>query len=93
MFFGNKFLVNLFDPFQRLIGRYTHKRMDTGEIFVIYREGDEERSSEAAMCGGSAQRPILCAQNDGCAQRTGTGGKNPLEDFYFLKSESLLRYL
>jgi hypothetical protein len=38
-----------------------HKMMETGELVVVYREGDEDRSSEAAMCegGGGAQRPAL----------------------------------
>ena len=34
--------------------------METGELFVVYRECDEDKSSEAAMGeGGGAQRPFL----------------------------------
>ncbi len=34
--------------------------METGELFVVFRECDEDRSSEAAMDegGGVAQRPL-----------------------------------
>ncbi len=38
--------------------------MDTGKLFVVYRECDEERKSEAAIGvggggGGGSQRPVL----------------------------------
>jgi hypothetical protein len=34
--------------------------METGELFVVYRECDEERSSEAAMGEGGARSAPLC---------------------------------
>ncbi len=33
--------------------------METGELLVLYRECDEDRSSEAALGDGGAQRPAL----------------------------------
>ncbi len=34
-----------------------HKMMETGELFVVYRECDEDRSSEATMGGGGRAAP------------------------------------
>ncbi len=58
------------------------KMMETGELFVVYRECDEERSSEAAMVEGGAQRPALQVSE---LKKTGarsalarTRGQNPL---------------
>ena len=36
-----------------------HKMMETGELFVVYRECDEDRSSEAAMSGGARSAPFV----------------------------------
>ena len=33
-----------------------HKMMETEELFVVYGECDEDRSSEAAMSGGGGAR-------------------------------------
>jgi hypothetical protein len=34
--------------------------IETGELFVVYRECDEDRSSEAAMGEGGARSAPLC---------------------------------
>ena len=35
-----------------------HKMMETEELFVVYGECDEDRSSEAAMSGGARSAPF-----------------------------------
>jgi hypothetical protein len=39
-----------------------HKMMETGELFVVYGECDEDRSSEAAMSGGRRVAPRLACK-------------------------------
>ncbi len=40
-----------------------HKMMETGELFVVYRECDEDRSSEAARGeGGKRAAPLFACQ-------------------------------
>ncbi len=35
-----------------------HKMMETEELFVVYGECDEDRSSEASMTGGARSAPF-----------------------------------
>ena len=62
--------------------------METGELFVVYRECDEDRSSEAAM-GGGAQRPVLCVNDHkktgARSARARTRGQNPLVYHIFIQ--------
>jgi hypothetical protein len=57
--------------------------MDTGELFVVYREVNEEKCTVAAKGGGGgAQRPVLRVtepkKTNGRSSRARTLGKNPL---------------
>ncbi len=54
--------------------------METGELFVVYRECDEDRSSEAAMGEGGARSAPLCELKKAGARsaRAHTRGQNPL---------------
>ncbi len=66
-----------------------HKMMETGELFVIYRECDEDRSSETAMGEGGAQRPALqvneLKKTGARSARARTRGQNPLVSLYMRK--------
>ncbi len=61
-----------------------HNVMETGELFLVYRECDEDRSSEAAIGegGGGAQRPALqvseLKKTGARSARARTRGQNPL---------------
>ncbi len=51
--------ITYFTPFSALVVQWKenffcslHKVMETGELFVVYRECDEDRSNEAAMSKG-----------------------------------------
>jgi hypothetical protein len=57
--------------------------METGELFVVYRECDEDRSSEAAMGEGGARSAPLCELKKAGARsaRARTRDQNPLGHF------------
>ena len=68
-----------------------HKMIETGELFVVYRECDEDRSSEAAMGeGGGARSAPLCELKKAGARsaRARTHGQNPLVLYILVHSES-----
>ncbi len=50
--------------------------METGELFVVYRECDEDKRSEAVI-GGGAQRPALQI-SEIIKRGARTRGKNPV---------------
>ncbi len=54
--------------------------MMDGELFVVYRECDEDRSSEAEMGEGGARSARLCEPKKAGARsaRARTRGQNPL---------------
>jgi hypothetical protein len=64
--------------------------METGELFVVYRECDEDRSSEAVMGegAGGAQRPALqiseLKKAGARSARARTRGQNPLVNHIFI---------
>ncbi len=73
--------------------RSIHKMMETGEFFVVYRECDEGRSSEAAMGegrGGGEARSAPALQvsefkkTGARSARARTRGQNPLVYHIFI---------
>jgi hypothetical protein len=57
-----------YTPFSASVVQWTenffcslHKMMETGELFVVYRECDEDRSCEAARCEGGRAAPLFAS--------------------------------